>query len=531
MREVERAADAGGLTYEQMMQHAGRSVAQAVIERLGSVQGKQVLIVAGSGNNGGDGLVAGDLLAEAGAQVAVYLTKDRGEDDPHLARLHQRGAFVAVAGQDQRSRVLKLQLGKAEILLDAVLGTGFRLPLQGRAQETLRTLNQATAGLDRRPLVVAVDCPSGLDCDTGEVAAEAIAADLTVTLAAAKPGLFRPPGSRLVGELVIGDIGLPEDHPGLATVELEVAESSALRRWLPVRPTDSHKGTFGRVLIVAGSVAFPGAAALAARSAYLVGAGLVTLGVPAPVQAMIAGSLPEVTWIPLPHEDGALAAEAVEILRQHLPRSQALLLGPGFGESPATRDLMRGLLEGRRSSRVGFLAEESSTESSPIELPACIVDADGLKLLAQIEDWPGLLPAPAVLTPHPGEMSVLTGDTKDAIQDDRLANATHWAAAWGHVVVLKGAFTVVAGGEAQATIIPVATPALARAGTGDVLAGVVAGLIAQGVPTYRAAVLAAYLHGRAGMLAARRVGNPASVLAGDVAASLPEALNEVLGDG
>jgi NAD(P)H-hydrate epimerase len=529
MREVERSADAAGLTYDQMMQHAGKAMAQSVISRAAPIRGKQVLVLAGSGNNGGDGLVAAGLLADEGAQVAVYLTKDRGQDDPHLASLRERGVFIAVADQDQRSRVLKLQVGKADILLDAVLGTGFRLPLQGAAQVALRAAKQALEGRQRPPLVVAVDCPSGLDCDSGEAADEAIPADLTVTLAAAKPGLFRPPGAALVGDLVVGEIGLASDHPGLASVELEVAEAATLRSWLPERPRAAHKGTFGRVLLVAGSIQFPGAAALAGKSAYLVGAGLVTLGVPALIQPMIAGLLPEVTWIPLPHEDGALAAEAAAELRAEWPRTQAVLLGPGFGLSPGTRDFLAEVLGARRSGRMGFLAADLRAAPSQIPLPPCVIDADGLKLLAEIEGWQDLLPPDSVLTPHPGEMSILSGESTEVIQADRLACATRWAEAWGKIVVLKGAYTVVAAGRMQATVIPIASPALARAGTGDVLAGAVAGLLAQGLSPYRAAVLGAYLHGRAGILAAGAVGNSASVLAGDVAAALPQALNELAG--
>jgi NAD(P)H-hydrate epimerase len=458
----------------------------------------------------------------------VYLTKDRGPDDPHLARLRERGAFIAVAEQDQRSRVLKLQVGRADILLDAVLGTGFRLPLQGAAQGALRAAKQALEGRQRPPLVVAVDCPSGLDCDSGETADEAIPADLTVTWPPPSPATSGP-GAASVGDLVVGEIGLASDPPGLDSIDLEVAEAATLRGWLPERPRTAHKGTFGRALIVAGSIQYPGAAALAGKSAYLVGAGLVTLGVPALIQPMMAGPLPEVTWIPLPHEDGALAAEAAAELRAEWSRTEAVLMGPGFGLSPATGDFLAEVLGARRGGRMGFLAADLHPAPGRTALPPCVIDADGLKLLAQIEGWQELLPRESVLTPHPGEMSILSGETIEVTQADRLACATRWAEAWGQIVLLKGAYTVVAAGRERATVIPIASPALARAGTGDVLAGAVVGLLAQGIGPYRAAVLGAYLHGRAGILAARAVGNSASVLAGDVAAALPLALNELAG--
>jgi NAD(P)H-hydrate epimerase len=204
-------------------------------------------------------------------------------------------------------------------------------------------------------------------------------------------------------------------------------------------------------------------------------------------------------------------------------------MGPGFGLSPATRDFLAEVLGARRGGRMGFLAADLHSAPSRTALPPCVIDADGLKLLAQIEGWQELLPRESVLTPHPGEMSILSGETIEVTQADRLACATRWAEAWGQIVVLKGAYTVVAAGRERATVIPIASPALARAGTGDVLAGAVVGLLAQGIGPYRAAVLGAYLHGRAGILAARAVGNSASVLAGDVAAALPLALNELAG--
>lgn len=528
MRAIESVADASGLTYAQMMENAGKAVAQTVLERFGTVAGKRVVVLVGSGNNGGDGLVAGHYLMEAGAQVSAYLASMRAADDVNLERLRADGALIAVAGDDQRWRVLRNLLSTADVVLDALLGTGFRLPLKGAVKDVLTTASKTLAARESRPFVVAVDCPSGLDCDSGEVAAETLTADLTITLAAAKIGLLRFPGASRVGELVVADIGIPEGLPQLAEISLELAEASMLRPWLPARPRDSHKGTFGRAILVAGSIPFPGAAALAGEAAYRVGAGLVTLAVPANVQPLIAPRLPEVTWILLPHELGVIAEEAVPVLEEELARGEALLLGPGFGLDEATAGFMARLLgaaEGPRA-RIGFVPPGSRPPDRP-RLPPCVVDADGLKLLARIPAWPDRLPRPSILTPHPGEMAVLTGLPKEDIQADRVGAARQWARAWGHVVVLKGAFTVVAEPEARAIVLPFATPALARAGTGDVLAGAIAGLLAQGLEPLRASVLGAYLHGRAGVLAQEELGTAASVMAGDVAEMLPAALAEL----
>lgn len=530
MRAIEAAADASGLTYDQMMLNAGRAVAETILDRAGEVAGKRVVVLAGKGNNGGDGLVAAKHLAEAGAQVSVYLVQPRPEGDPHLEALRAQEVFIAEGEQDQRWRVLRNLVGTADILVDAVLGTGVRLPLKGKVRDALRAAKAALKERGRRPLVVAVDCPSGLDCDSGALAEEALQADLTVTMAAAKVGLLRFPGAAAVGEIVVADIGIPSQQEELANVDLELATAETVRTWLPERPRDAHKGTFGQVVVVAGSVNLPGAAALAARGAYRVGAGLVTLAVPTPVQPLLAPGLPEVTWLLLPHEMGVLEEGAVEVLEGALGRAKALVLGPGWGTEAATEAFLAAFLgsaERGHRGRIGFLHEAPAGEGRRRSLPPCVVDADGLKLLARLEDWPARLPQGSVLTPHPGEMAILTSAAKEAIQEDRVGAARKWAETWGHVVVLKGAFTVVAAPDGRATVLPFATPALARAGTGDVLAGAIAGLRAQGLDAYEAAVLGGYLHGRAGELVAARHGTTAGVLAGEVAEALPLAIAEL----
>jgi NAD(P)H-hydrate epimerase len=324
---------------------------------------------------------------------------------------------------------------------------------------------------------------------------------------------------------VVADIGLPSDQAQLANIEVELASPIEVRPLLPGRPRDAHKGTFGRALIVAGSANYPGAALLAARSAYLVGAGLVTLAVPAPLQPMIAGQLPEATWILLPEKSGAITPDAVGQLEPEWGKSQAVLIGPGLGLESPTRAFIAELFGRRLKSgeRSGASAQAFAGRS----LPPCVVDADGLKHLSALSGWAEAVPEGTILTPHPGEMSLLTGSSKEKIQAERLDAARRSAREWGHIVVLKGAHTVIAEPAGRATILPFATPALARAGTGDVLAGVIVGLRAQGVPAFSAAVLGGYLHGRAGELAAATLGTTASVLASDVAAAIPQALAEL----
>jgi hydroxyethylthiazole kinase-like uncharacterized protein yjeF len=538
MKAIEAAADEAGVSYAMMMDAAGNAVAENILARVGCAGDHKVVILCGPGNNGGDGLVAAHRLAETGANVAVYSTRPLDEADIKVKRLREKGLLLVDAQNDQRWRVLKNLIHGATVLVDAVLGTGARLPVGGAPGDLLR---QARRLLEERssepPLKVAVDVPSGLDCDTGALDPAAIPADLTVTFAAAKRGQFIFPGAGAVGELAVADIGIDAALPELASVNLVLASSEAVRAMLPARPRDAHKGTFGRVLVVAGSVNYTGAAHLAGSAAYRVGAGLVTLAVPAVLHAMLAGQLPEATWLLLPHEMGVIAGSAAPMVRAEFGRTQALLVGPGFGLEKETGRFVRELLgaqapvEARRAP-IGFQAPSTATPGpGPAEanMPPLVMDADGLKLLAQVDDWPRRLPRTAVLTPHPGEMAVLTGLSKDAIQADRVGVAQKYAAEWGHVVVLKGAFTIVAAPDGRATLLPFATPALARAGTGDVLAGAIAGLLAQGLEPYEAAVAGGYLHGLAGVLAAQALGSTAAVLAGDVLEGLIEAMAS-LGD-
>lgn len=531
MVAIEKEADASGLSYDQMMQNAGRSIAQAIVQRLPAIAGKRVLILAGSGNNGGDGLVVAHHLERAGAQVSVYLSKPRPQEDGNLARLVGREILIANADDDQRYRVLRNTVGATDILVDALLGTGLELPLRGSALEILA---QTQAALQQRPghppYVVAVDCPSGLNSDTGEIAEEALTADLTVTLAAAKQGLIRFPGAEKVGELVVGEIGLSEMASDLDDIDLELATAEGVAALLPARPRNSHKGTYGRAVIVGGSITLPGAAVLAGLGAYRVGTGLVTLAVPSAIQSLLAAQLPEATWILLPHEMGLLNVSAVDVLDSEMTGVDALLVGPGLGQDKLTEDFLARLLGvevAAHRGKLGFVAKESEEETATSGLAPLVVDADALKLLVEVENWPQRLPANTILTPHPGEMAVLTGLDKVELQQDRVGAARQFAGEWGHVVVYKGAFTVVAAPDGRTTVLPFATSALATAGTGDVLAGAIVGLLAQGVEPYKAAVLGGFLHGRAGELAADTLGSEATVIAGDVSDALPQALSEL----
>jgi hydroxyethylthiazole kinase-like uncharacterized protein yjeF len=529
MQAIEKEADASGLTYDQMMENAGQGLADIILGLYEDDGEGEVIGLAGSGNNGGDTLVALSVLAAEGWRARAYLVKRKKDD--LVKRFLEAGGEI-LSKEDPFEQLAEV-VETADVFLDGIFGTGIKLPLKKDIAEFLSEVNDVLDGLDEPPLIIAVDCPSGVDCDSGEVADEAIAADLTVTMAAVKQGMLQLPAFEYIGDLQVVDIGLPNDLSSWEDLKTEVADADLVSGLLPERPLDSHKGTFGTALIAAGSVNYTGAVLLAGEAAYRIGAGLVTLAVPAPLHGTLAGRFPEATWVLLPHELGVISRDASDVFAKNLERATALLIGPGFGTEDTTREFIENLLTDkgsprRTTARMGFVHQESEKQDETnSELPPMIFDADGLKLLVKITNWHKLLPAPAILTPHPGEMSVLTGLSKEEIQDDRQEIASKYAKEWGHVVILKGAFTVVASPDGRTTVIPVASPALARAGTGDVLAGLVVGLRAQGLEAFDAAVAGAWIHAQAGLYAADDLGTNTSVLASDVLNSVSDVLSDL----
>lgn len=529
MQEIEKEADAGGLSFDQMMENAGQGLAEIILDLYAGESELEVLGLVGPGNNGGDTLVALSMLSAAGWKARAYLVKRK--KDELVKRFLEAGGEVL--SKENPFEQLAQAIETADVFLDGVLGTGIKLPLKKDVGEILSEINDVLDGLIESPLIVAVDCPSGVDADTGAVADETIPADITVTMAAVKQGMLKLPAFEYVGELKVVDIGLPVDLPSFQNVHAEVANDESVAALLPQRASDSHKGTFGTALIAAGSVNYTGAAVLAGEAAYRAGAGLVTLAVPAPVHVALAGRFPEATWVLLPHELGVISGNASEVFAKNLERATALLIGPGFGTEDTTKDFIENLLRGKVSTKrvtagIGFVHKQSEKQDqASSQLPPLVLDADGLKLLAKITDWHQLLPPTAILTPHPGEMSALTGLPTEEIQANRQEIASRYAREWGHVVVLKGAFTVVASPDGRTSLIPVASPALARAGTGDVLAGLIVGLRAQGLEAFDAAVAGAWIHAQAGLYAADDLGTATSVLAGDVLDSVSDVLSDL----
>ncbi len=555
-RAIEEAADAAGYSYKAMMEQAGRLAADRALTVLEAIEEPRVTVLVGPGNNGGDGLVTGLLIAQdrADADVRFYLLTDR--DDDYTQTANEAGLMVVTEESDSDKRLLRQMVASADLVIDALFGIGVRLPIRDAARKMLQQTNRAlnerrrtrpdtlTITLDETgqvpqppPIyVMAIDCPSGLDCDSGELDSNAIAADETVTFITAKRGQFLFPGANAVGRLTVADIGTPKDTEAHQAVTLAVADSDSVRQILPERKLDSHKGTYGKVMMAAGSLNYTGAPALCAEAAYRAGAGLVTVGVPGVVAAALAGSLREVTWLMLPHDMGVIADGATAVLMKEIADYDVLLIGPGLGTEKTTRDFLHKLLDrdtvqkpasGRR--KIGFQIgaatanDDDSDEDDEPTLPPLVIDADGLNLLAKMDNWPDLLPAETILTPHPGEMGRLADMSIADVQANRLELAQEKASEWGCVLVLKGAHTVIAAPDGQVVLLPFKVDALATAGTGDVLAGLIVGLRAQGLSAFDAAVAGGYVHGIAGKQAAGS-SSERSVLAGDVLAAIGDAL-------
>jgi len=506
MISIEKEANANGLSYAQMMQNAGRGLAEITADIISDNDWDTVLGLVGSGNNGGDTLIALTHLVKEGWHVRAYIVKRR-QDDELVAQLLKAGGLVTFAEADTDFSILEADLQSSDILLDGLLGTGIKLPLRNDIVAVLEQSLLVMEIMVEPPYIIAVDCPSGVDCDSGDAALECIPANLTVSMAAIKQGLLKLPAFEFIGDLTVVDIGLPDDLISFHELKTEVADHDLVAGLLPDRPLDSHKGTFGTALIAAGSLNYTGAALLAGTAAYRAGAGLVTLAVPEPLHAVLAGQLPEATWVLLPHESGFVSEKASQILLNHIHRATAFLLGPGIGNNISTRAFVESMI-------------------SAVKLPT-VVDADGLRLLAQIPDWHKKIFPSAILTPHIGEMSALTGLPKEQVEENKNEIARKYAKEWGHIVVLKGAFTAIASPDGRITIIPVASPALARAGTGDVLAGLIVSLRAQGLDAYSAAVAGAFIHAEAGLIAVDDLGTTASVLASDILNSIPDVMSEL----
>ena len=506
MQALEAASEVAGVSTDTLMENAGLACARSVREGMGGAASRRVLVLVGPGNNGADGLVLARHLARWGADVCCYIVRGRPADDPKMTDALVYGVAVRDSFDDVGLSTLRGLLRESDAVVDAILGAGRYRPLDGRVGDVASLVNCTRSHRPNLP-VVAVDLPTGVNPDTGDADPRTIRADETLALCHPKYGIANFPGADYAGRITVLGIGLPDEVSASADSNLptECMTPESARALIPARPLTSHKGTFGHLLIVAGSRNFVGAASLAARGSHRAGAGLVTLAAPESVYRIVASHLMETIHLPLPEDaEGRIDPSAADVIRERIHNYSALAVGCGLGWSGGTTALIDRLL----------LAGED-----PPSLPM-VVDADGLNNLSRCSDWANRLRAPALLTPHPGEMATLTGQPTAQVQADRIGMASQSAADWRQTILLKGAHSVVAAPYEERCVLPFANPALAAGGTGDVLTGIIGGLLAQGLVPYDAARLGGFLHGTAAEQVRTERGN-AGVIASDLLDRIP----------
>ena len=506
MREIDKATiEWFGLPGVALMENAGRAVAEKAVDILGEPRGKIVFIVCGGGNNGGDGYVAARWLHNCGVRVKLFLAVDRamvqGDALIHLETVLRMGVECFEITEPRGMEKARIAAAFADLVIDALLGTGFHGELSEPYRDSIDLIN----GAGRK--VLSVDIPSGVEADAGMIREKAVRAFCTVTFGLPKPGLLLYPGAEYAGKIEVAPIGIPSELLTAASIRQTLVTAEYATSLLPRRSPDSHKGSFGQVLVLGGSRGMSGAVFLATQGALRTGAGLVTAAVPAAIGAVMEMKTTEAMTLELPETlAGGLGADAVKLVHDASAQASAILIGPGLGRHEDTLEAVRELLK-------------------MVDRPL-VLDADALFALAGHMDLLASSDALAVLTPHPGEMARLTGLSVRQIQSDRIGVARRSAMDWGNIVVLKGPHTIVAFPDGEIFVNPTGNSGMATGGMGDVLAGMIAALIAQGLSSHDAAVLGVYLHGLAGdRVAADR---PSGMTALDLAEQIPAAMRSLV---
>ncbi len=500
-----RAAEHGSMPGVVLMENAGRAVFEAMVQKYGDLRGRDVHVACGTGNNGGDGFVVARYLRLAGAWVTISIAGDpesiTGDALTHFRIMHDMGIEPWPASP-----------GPVYVKVDALMGTGAKGAPHGEVAEAIRRLNA-----DHSP-TVAVDIPSGVDPDTGIIAGDAVRAAMTVTFAFPKPGLFLLPGADNVGELVVDSIGFDWESLNPES-SIEWIQPRDLESVLPRRKRDAHKGMFGHLLCVGGSLGMSGAITMTAKSAIRTGVGLVSIATSCSAQPIIAGSIQEAMTIPLEEKSGSISEGAFDQIKSASERCDAICIGPGLTNTPDTSELVRRVL-------------------AEIPLPV-VVDADGLNVLAGKPEWTLGRRQPVIMTPHPGECGRLLGVSTHDVQSGRLVVVRETAYRYGAIVALKGAGTVIADGRGVqehgvsgmvAAFNTTGNPGMSTGGAGDVLTGIIGALLAQGIEAFDAVRLGVYLHGCAGDVAAESLGI-VGLKADDIIEALPSAIRALQNKG
>jgi hydroxyethylthiazole kinase-like uncharacterized protein yjeF len=506
MRQLEEQCVKDGVSLSELMEKAGAAFAARVLEVMGTGALRRIVILVGPGNNGGDGLVAARHLTKGGHLVSAYLLGDRKKDDNMLVKALENGVKQYRQIEDKELEKLKELLGGADLVIDAIFGIGQDRPLEGFYKQAAQLVNDSKTGKETQ-MVIALDVPSGINADSGAAGDRCIYADYTITLGLPKIGLYQSEGSVAAGQIITADIGITKNT--IDSVCGELITSRLVRTLLPKRPNLAHKGIFGKALVVAGSINYSGAARLACTAAARSGAGLVTLAAPASLNSLMAVGMDEVTHLPLVDEDGYISPPAAPEVAKQAGDYDALLIGCGLSRKEQVKKFI-----------ASFMKEYQSVAIKTV------IDADALNILAEIDNWWLQLPHNAILTPHSGEMARLVKLSRDEVQQDRIGLTRQKAKEWNKTIVLKGANTVIASPDGCWRVNRAANAALATAGTGDVLAGIITGLLVQGLSLFKAATLGVYLHTAVGSMASDKMGNT-GIIAGDLLPLLPFAIKEL----
>ncbi len=522
LKEYEAKANELGFTYDEMMRVAGKGLAEEVNKRFYLQESKKVIGLIGGGKNGTDTLIALTTLHSLGWQTgAVRVTSSELPEWAVNEYENTGNVLLDIQDQVRSSHMIK----DSDIILDGIIGTGFESPMRSDLSEKMKNLKKLCEGKQ----VVAVDCPSGVDCSSGTVDVNTISAAVTICMEAVKPGLLKFPAFNYTSDIFQVDIGiLKKIHQDIRKEDL-VLDNDLVNRILPLREKNSHKGSFGSVLVCGGSVNYPGAPVFAAKAANKTGTGLVKTAVPERIFEICAGQCLESTWLVLDDENGVISESAGKLLHKEMQKVNCLAIGPGLGTEETTfrffKDIVLPGNGNEKKAGIGFLPNETLESLKTDLFPSVVIDADGLRLLARIEHWEKLTKQKMVLTPHPGEMSALTGLSIDEIQANRMEICRQYAVKWNQVVVLKGALTVIANPEGRIAVCPIASSALAKAGSGDILTGLIAGLVAQGVERFEASFAGVWVHAYAGLLASQELKSERSVGIYDILSQIPSVFN------
>ena len=501
-----RTIEVGGIPGLELMENAGRGATEYLLDFFPQATQSRIGIIAGKGNNGGDGFVIARYLSQKGIQVSVFLLAKnsavKGDAAENLKLLAPLKIPVIEIPDKKSFSNQKSNMQHFDLWVDAILGTGLQSDVRGFYRDAIEFINSL-----KKP-VFAVDMPSGLNSDTGQPCGACIQAQATATFAFAKTGHILQPGAALTGRLKIVNIGIPDPIAAEIGPQQYLITPDHVRSGFQPRPPDAHKGKTGHVLVIAGATGKTGAAAMTAMSAMRAGAGLVTLGVAQRINAILESRVLESMTEPLADIDGGCLGEsALDRILELVAGKQCLALGPGLGQAKETRNL------------VGRIIRK-------ISIPL-VIDADGLNNLAGQTGILKELDVPVILTPHPGEMAGLTGATPAVVQSDRIKSARDFALEFKVHVVLKGAATVIAHPNGRAYVNATGNPGMAAGGMGDVLTGVIAGLIAQGFGPEAAAHAGVYLHGAAADTLAETIG-PVGYLAGEVMDAIPGEIKKII---